>query len=92
MAAVVIECSINTAVHSWALPICIRLSSVFMTYSIISVNCVSIVTDNNFDLGIRGWDYFLNPRPQTAGILISSKEIAGHFRKYFDSVWEMATR
>jgi sugar-specific transcriptional regulator TrmB len=26
------------------------------------------------------------------GILISSKEIAGHFRNYFDSVWKLATR
>jgi sugar-specific transcriptional regulator TrmB len=25
------------------------------------------------------------------GILISSKEIAGHFRNYFDSVWKLAT-
>jgi sugar-specific transcriptional regulator TrmB len=26
------------------------------------------------------------------GILISSKEISGHFRNYFDSVWKLATR
>ena len=26
------------------------------------------------------------------GILISSKEIAGHFRSYFDSIWKLATR
>jgi HTH-type transcriptional regulator, sugar sensing transcriptional regulator len=26
------------------------------------------------------------------GILISSKEIAGHFRNYFNSVWKLATR
>jgi sugar-specific transcriptional regulator TrmB len=26
------------------------------------------------------------------GILISSKEIVGHFRNYFDGVWEVATR
>jgi HTH-type transcriptional regulator, sugar sensing transcriptional regulator len=26
------------------------------------------------------------------GILISSKEIAGHFRNYFDSMWKLATR
>jgi sugar-specific transcriptional regulator TrmB len=26
------------------------------------------------------------------GILISSKEIAGHFRIYFDSIWKLATR
>ena len=25
------------------------------------------------------------------GILISSKEIAGHFHKYFDSIWRLAT-
>ena len=26
------------------------------------------------------------------GVLISSKEIAGHFRNYFDSIWKLATR
>ena len=26
------------------------------------------------------------------GILISSKEISGHFRNYFDSIWKLATR
>lgn len=28
----------------------------------------------------------------TSGILISSKEIADHFRQYFDSVWQLATK
>lgn len=26
-----------------------------------------------------------------AGILVTSQEITDHFRRYFDSVWEMAT-